>query len=125
MQRVNLAWKTPSQHLKVLRHQDLQGAPVLIFANKQDLEGAVSAEEIGSALNLKELEERQSMAMAISAYDGSGIREGVTWLVDAMRTCKRTQELKQRADAAVTMNMHIIKDDPSVWRKERIKNRVW
>ncbi|CAM6101290.1 unnamed protein product [Calypogeia fissa] len=88
---------------KVLRHEDLQGAPVLIFANKQDLPGAASAEELGRQLHLKELDSRESNVMAISAYDGSGIRDGVTWLVEAMRTSKRTQDLKQRADVSASM----------------------
>ncbi len=88
---------------KVLRHPDLQGAPMLIFANKQDLPGAVIAEELDKYLDLKELNDRPSLVQAISAYDGSGIQEGVLWLVEAMKHTKRTQELNRRADAAVTL----------------------
>ncbi|CAM6047265.1 unnamed protein product [Sphagnum compactum] len=88
---------------KVLRHPDLQGAPMLIFANKQDLPGAVIAEELDKYLDLKELNDRPSLVQAISAYDGSGIQEGVLWLVEAMKHNKRTQELNRRADAAVTL----------------------
>ncbi|CAM6022671.1 unnamed protein product [Sphagnum balticum] len=88
---------------KVLRHPDLQGAPMLIFANKQDLPGAVIAEELDKYLDLKELNDRPSLVQAISAYDGSGIQEGVLWLVEAMKHTKRTQELNSRADAAVTL----------------------
>jgi ADP-ribosylation factor related protein 1 len=88
---------------KVLRHPDLQGAPMLIFANKQDLPGAVIAEELDKYLDLKELNDRPSLVQAISAYDGSGIQEGVLWLVEAMKHTMRTQELNRRADAAVTL----------------------
>ncbi|CAL5071719.1 unnamed protein product [Urochloa decumbens] len=55
---------------KVLRHEDLQGAPVLIFANKQDSPAAVSEEELARHLHLKELDERPCMFQAGSAFDG-------------------------------------------------------
>ncbi|KAL9660016.1 hypothetical protein QQ045_024826 [Rhodiola kirilowii] len=55
---------------KVLRHEDLKGAPLLVLANKQDLPNAISAEEIGRYLDLKKLDERIYMFEAVSAYDG-------------------------------------------------------
>lgn len=82
---------------KVLRHQDLLGAPLLILANKQDLGGAVSAEELARYLDLKELDERPHMFEAVCAYDGMGIKDGVDWLVEAMERSKRTEKLKARA----------------------------
>ncbi len=88
---------------KVLRHPDLQGAPILIFANKQDLPAAVTAQDFSHYLDLKELNDRPSLVQAMSAYDGSGIQEGVFWLVEAMRKTTRTEELNRRADAAVTL----------------------
>ncbi|KAB1210721.1 ADP-ribosylation factor-related protein 1 [Morella rubra] len=82
---------------KALRHEDLQGAPLLILANKQDLAEAVSAEELGRYLDLKKLDERVYMFEAVSAYDGMGIKESVEWLVDAMERSKRTEMLRARA----------------------------
>uniref|UniRef100_A0A7C9CUX8 Uncharacterized protein n=1 Tax=Opuntia streptacantha TaxID=393608 RepID=A0A7C9CUX8_OPUST len=84
---------------KVLRHQDLQGAPLLILANKQDLSTAVSAEEVARYLDLKKLDERVYMFEAVSAYDGRGIKESVQWLVDAMETSKKTEMLRSRTPA--------------------------
>ncbi|XP_044467463.1 ADP-ribosylation factor-related protein 1 isoform X3 [Mangifera indica] len=61
---------------KVLRHEDLQGAPLLILANKQrcfnwqDLPDAVSSEELARYLDLKKLDERVYMFEAVSGYDG-------------------------------------------------------
>ncbi|KAJ7551423.1 hypothetical protein O6H91_06G014900 [Diphasiastrum complanatum] len=86
---------------KVLRHEELKGAPILIFANKQDVEDASSAEEISRYLDLKELNEQLSMVQGVSAHDGTGIKEGIMWLVDAMKTSKRTELLRQRVDAVV------------------------
>ncbi|XP_044507085.1 ADP-ribosylation factor-related protein 1-like isoform X1 [Mangifera indica] len=85
---------------KVLRHEDLQGAPLLILANKQDLPDAVSAEELARYLDLKKLDERVYMVEAVSGYDGKGIKESVDWLVDVMERSKRTEMLRARARAA-------------------------
>ncbi|GKV04972.1 hypothetical protein SLEP1_g17047 [Rubroshorea leprosula] len=82
---------------KVLRHEDLQGAPLLILANKQDLSEAVSAEEIARYLDLKKLDERVYMFEAVSAHDGTGIKEGLEWLVSVMERSKRTEMLRVRA----------------------------
>ncbi|XP_039000143.1 ADP-ribosylation factor-like protein 2 [Hibiscus syriacus] len=81
---------------KVLRH-DLQGAPLLILANKQDLSEAVTAEELARYLDLKKLDERAYMFEAVSAFDGTGIKEGAEWLVKAMERSKRTEMLRNRA----------------------------
>ncbi|KAE9591435.1 hypothetical protein Lal_00038864 [Lupinus albus] len=84
---------------KVLRHEDLRGAPLLILANKQDLPEAVSAEELARYLDLKKLDERVYMFEAVSAYDGMGIRESAEWLVEVMERSKRTEMLRVRAGA--------------------------
>ncbi|XP_057774387.1 uncharacterized protein LOC130993501 isoform X1 [Salvia miltiorrhiza] len=55
---------------KALRHEDLQGAPLLILANKQDLEDAVPADELARYLDLKKLNERVYAFQAVSATDG-------------------------------------------------------
>ncbi|CAI5949636.1 unnamed protein product [Closterium sp. NIES-64] len=85
---------------KVLRHEDLVGAPILIFANKQDLPSAVGEEDLTHCLELRDLKGRSAMVMPVCAYDGTGVREGVTWLVEAMRKSQRADLIKQRADAA-------------------------
>jgi len=85
---------------KVLRHEDLQGAPILIFANKQDSPAAVSEEELARHLHLKELDERPCMFQPGSAFDGTGIKHGVDWLVEEMERSKRTELLRMRTEAA-------------------------
>ncbi|GAB2265221.1 hypothetical protein Dimus_000289 [Dionaea muscipula] len=84
---------------KVLRHEDLQGAPLVILANKQDLPGAATAEELARYLDLKKLDERVYMFEASSAYDGRGIKESIDWLVDEMERSKRTDMLRSRVPA--------------------------
>uniref|UniRef100_A0A2P2L2C4 ADP-ribosylation factor-related protein 1 n=2 Tax=Rhizophora mucronata TaxID=61149 RepID=A0A2P2L2C4_RHIMU len=82
---------------KVLRHTDVQGAPLLIVAHKQDLSEAASAEELSRYLDLKKLDERVHMFEAVSAYNGMGIKESVEWLVKVMDRSKRTEMLRVRA----------------------------
>ncbi|CAN6454316.1 unnamed protein product [Victoria cruziana] len=82
---------------KVLRHEDLQGAPLLILANKQDLDAAVSTDELARYLDLKELDERPYLFEAVSAYEGMGIKDSIDWLVEIMERSKRTEILGQRA----------------------------
>ncbi|KAK9665529.1 hypothetical protein RND81_14G118200 [Saponaria officinalis] len=85
---------------KVLRHHDLQGAPLLILVNKQDLSSAESAEEVARYLDLKKLDERAYMFQGVSAYDGRGIRESVEWLMDTMERSKRAEVLRSRTPIA-------------------------
>lgn len=61
--------------------RDDRAAPLLVFANKQDLEGAKTPEEISEALKLEEFRNREWKTIACSAMDGSGIAEGIGWLV--------------------------------------------
>ncbi|CAA2981577.1 ADP-ribosylation factor-related protein 1-like [Olea europaea var. sylvestris] len=82
---------------KVLRHEDLQGSPLLILANKQDLEDAVSADELAQYLDLKKLDESLYTFQGVSAVDGLGIKESINWLIDAMERSKRTETLRARA----------------------------
>ncbi|XP_078157208.1 GTP-binding protein 1 [Carex rostrata] len=82
---------------KVLRHEDLQGAPLLILANKQDVPEAVLAEELERNLDLNDLDERLYMFQSVSAYEGTGIKFSIDWLVDAMERSKRTEMLRSRA----------------------------
>ncbi|XP_047338039.1 ADP-ribosylation factor-related protein 1-like [Impatiens glandulifera] len=84
---------------KVLRHEDLQGAPVLILANKQDTSEAATSEELGRYLDLKKLDERAYAFQAVSAYDGTGIKESIDWLVEVMERSKRTEMLIARASS--------------------------
>lgn len=53
--------------------QRLAGASLLVFANKQDVEGALSADEIRKTLGLDEIAKRHWRIEACSAYTGEGL----------------------------------------------------
>ena len=65
----------------MLSEDELQNANLLVFANKQDQPGAKGAGEISEALRLGELRDRNWSIVACSAIDGSGVEEGMDWLV--------------------------------------------
>lgn len=73
---------TASEELAAMLNEDeLKDAALLVFANKQDQPGAKGAGEISEALKLGELRDRNWSIVACSAVDGSGVNEGMDWLV--------------------------------------------
>jgi ADP-ribosylation factor-like protein 2 len=67
---------------KVLKTERLAGASLLVFANKQDLNGALTSEQISKAMKLSEIAENRAWHIqASSAYTGEGIKEGFNWIV--------------------------------------------
>jgi ADP-ribosylation factor-like protein 1 len=65
----------------MLAEEELRDAALLVYANKQDQPGAKGAGEISEALKLGELKDRNWTIVACSAISGSGINEGMDWLV--------------------------------------------
>lgn len=65
----------------MLNEEELRDAALLVFANKQDQPGAKGAGDISEALRLAALKDRNWSIVACSAIDGSGISEGMDWMV--------------------------------------------
>jgi signal recognition particle receptor subunit beta len=65
----------------MLNEEELKDAALLVFANKQDQPGAKGAGDISEALRLGELRDRSWSIVACSAVEGSGVNEGMDWLV--------------------------------------------
>ncbi len=67
----------------LLSQEKLAGATIIILANKQDLAGALSLEEIADALALRSarFERRHWQIHACSAVTGAGLVEGMDWLI--------------------------------------------
>lgn len=80
--RMNIASK--ELHL-MLQEEELQDSALLVFANKQDQPGALSASEVSKELNLAELKDRSWSIVASSAIKGEGITEGLDWLIDVIK----------------------------------------
>lgn len=71
---------TASKELHLmLSEEELSDSALLVFANKQDQPGALSAAEVSKALNLVELKDRSWSIVASSAIKGEGLTEGLDW----------------------------------------------
>ncbi len=69
----------------LLDQEKLAGASLLIFANKQDVRGALNADRIAEALGLREdtsFLNRHWFIRGCSAVTGEGLVEGMDWMVD-------------------------------------------
>ncbi|ESO07773.1 hypothetical protein HELRODRAFT_170325 [Helobdella robusta] len=67
---------------QLLVEERLAGATLLVFANKQDLDGAVSSETIMEILDLENLKTHHWMILGCSAVTGDNLLKGVDWLID-------------------------------------------
>ena len=57
------------------------GATLLIFCNKQDIEGSLTTTEIKAYLDLESITRRNWGIIGCSARTGEGLLEGVDWIV--------------------------------------------
>ncbi|XP_031566177.1 ADP-ribosylation factor-like protein 2 [Actinia tenebrosa] len=65
----------------LLVEERLAGATLLVFANKQDLPGSLSAEDIKQALNLDSIKSHHWQIQGCSAVTGEKLLEGIDWLI--------------------------------------------
>lgn len=65
---------------KIINDREMKDAIILIFANKQDLKGALTPEEIPEVLGLNRLRDRNWYVQPCVATTGDGLNEGLTWL---------------------------------------------
>ncbi|KAI8375493.1 ADP-ribosylation factor family-domain-containing protein [Blakeslea trispora] len=73
----------------MLEEDELKDAALLVFANKQDMEGALSSAEVADALGLSTLKNRQYAIYRTSALKGEGLTEGLDWLVNIIQENKK------------------------------------
>lgn len=67
--RLNL---TKEELYRLLAHEELSRAAVLIYANKQDVSGSMSATEISNLLNLTSIKKHKWQIQACCALTGEG-----------------------------------------------------
>ncbi|KAK4481634.1 hypothetical protein RD792_012540 [Penstemon davidsonii] len=70
----------------ILEEEELKGAVVLLFANKQDLPGALDDAAITEALELHKIKNRQWSIFKASAIKGEGLFEGLDWLSNTLKS---------------------------------------
>ncbi|KAI7846070.1 hypothetical protein COHA_000436 [Chlorella ohadii] len=70
---------------KQLQHEHLSNACVLIYANKQDLNGAMTVPELSEGLDLISLKSHNWHVQASCALTGEGLLEGLQWVAEELR----------------------------------------
>ena len=70
----------------MFEEEELQGVPLVVFANKQDVDGALSPAEVSDALGLSGIKDRQWQIFRTSALEGIGLDDGLDWLVNTLKS---------------------------------------
>ncbi|UJR27567.1 hypothetical protein I4U23_008848 [Adineta vaga] len=66
----------------LLKEERLMGSSLLVFANKQDVVGACSLQEIRTLLELDSIHKHHWTVMPCSALTGQNLLEGIEWVVN-------------------------------------------
>lgn len=69
----------------MLESEELRDAPLLVYANKQDLPNAKPLADVASALQLSKLTQRKWHLQSASAVHGDGLYEGLEWLSNTLK----------------------------------------
>lgn len=72
---------------KMISNEALTGVPLLVLANKQDLEGCMSVPEIKQTFKdcSSVIGHRDCLVMPVSALKGDGVNEGISWIVNCVK----------------------------------------
>mmetsp|Transcript_6519 Transcript_6519/g.12653 ORF Transcript_6519/g.12653 Transcript_6519/m.12653 type:complete len:238 (+) Transcript_6519:212-925(+) len=74
---------------------ELEGIPLVVFANKSDLESAITAADVQNGILCEQRDiqkRRQVRAMSVSGMSGNGIQESFLWLVETLKKRSRMAE---------------------------------
>jgi len=69
----------------MLEEDELRETVILVFANKQDLEGCMSVAEVSEHLGLTSIKSRPWSIQKTSAVSGEGLYEGLDWLSNVLK----------------------------------------
>lgn len=73
---------------KMLAEEELRDSVLLVFANKQDLPGALTCPEITDKLGLHTIRGRTWFIQSTCAVRGDGLYEGLDWLSKSVTTSR-------------------------------------
>ncbi|KAF7588161.1 hypothetical protein BBP40_006098 [Aspergillus hancockii] len=71
---------------KIINDREMKDALLLVFANKQDVQGHLSPEDVTNALQLNKLKDKLWYVAPSVATEGTGIFEGLAWLSNNVKT---------------------------------------
>ena len=73
--------ETGEELSQLLEEDQMNGVPLLVLANKQDLVNALSAKDVAEGLNLVSIRDRPWQIQPCSAKTGEGLKDGMEWLI--------------------------------------------
>lgn len=73
--------ETGNEFSELLADEKLNDVPIMVFANKQDLENVLKVSEVAEAIGLVKLKDRTWQIQECSALEGTGIKVGSTRLI--------------------------------------------
>lgn len=65
--------------LFLIQEEELKKAILMVFANKQDMEQAMTPTEVANSLGLPALKDRKWQIFKTSAVKGTGLDNGMEW----------------------------------------------
>uniref|UniRef100_UPI0035900FB6 ADP-ribosylation factor-like protein 1 n=1 Tax=Myxine glutinosa TaxID=7769 RepID=UPI0035900FB6 len=74
-----------SELVTMLEEEELKKAVLLVFANKQDMNGAMTLPEMATTLGLSAIKNRKWQIFKTSAIKNLGLEEGMEWLSDTLK----------------------------------------
>lgn len=83
--------ETGEELSELMEESKLNGVPLLVYANKQDLFNAASGSEIAEGLNLPNIRDRQWQIQSCSGMTGEGVHDGMTWVMKNIGNKKKTK----------------------------------
>ena len=69
---------------KMLAEEELKDCAVLVMANKQDLNGALSPNDVTDKMGMGQLKGRSWLVQGTSATTGQGLKEGLDWMAGVL-----------------------------------------
>uniref|UniRef100_S4P7T3 ADP-ribosylation factor-like protein 5B n=7 Tax=Obtectomera TaxID=104431 RepID=S4P7T3_9NEOP len=69
----------------MLTHEELSRACLLVFANKQDVKGSMTAAEISEQLDLTSIKQHPWHIQACCALTGEGLHLGLEWIASRIK----------------------------------------
>ena len=69
----------------VVENEEMVRVPVLIFANKQDIEGSASTSLVAEKLCLSKIKDRPCAVQGSCAISGDGVHEGLNQLSEMIK----------------------------------------
>ncbi|XP_074660280.1 ADP-ribosylation factor-like protein 1 [Tubulanus polymorphus] len=74
--------------VSMLEEDELKKAILVVLANKQDLQGAMTASEVANSLGLPAIKNRRYQIFKTSALKGEGLDDAMEWLSTAITSQK-------------------------------------